>query len=197
MSKTILDLCGGTGAWSEPYRKAGYNVKMVTLPEKDVRFYVPPKNVYGILAAPPCDQFSFAKTTGCPRELNKAIAIVSACLRIVWLCNKIKSPYAKSTTLKFWALENPDGLLKRFLGNPATVFDPFDFGDRYSKKTHLWGYFNLPKKSPVKLTKKESIKFDRRLTKDIHGEFYGVYDRKTRRAITPKGFAESFFKANR
>ena len=31
MSKIILDLCGGTGAWSEPYKEAGYDVKVITL----------------------------------------------------------------------------------------------------------------------------------------------------------------------
>jgi hypothetical protein len=25
----ILDLCGGTGAWSQPYREAGYDVEIV------------------------------------------------------------------------------------------------------------------------------------------------------------------------
>jgi len=30
--KIILDLCGGTGAWSEPYADAGYDVRVITLP---------------------------------------------------------------------------------------------------------------------------------------------------------------------
>ena len=34
--RIILDLCGGTGAWSRPYKDAGYNVQNVTLPEYDV-----------------------------------------------------------------------------------------------------------------------------------------------------------------
>jgi hypothetical protein len=51
--KIILDLCGGTGAWSRPYRLAGYDVRVITLPDYDVRCFEPPENVYGILAAPP------------------------------------------------------------------------------------------------------------------------------------------------
>ena len=51
--KIILDLCGGTGSWSKPYRDAGYDVRVITLPDNDVRTYEPPENVYGILAAPP------------------------------------------------------------------------------------------------------------------------------------------------
>ena len=60
MSKIILDLCGGTGSWSKPYKDAGYDVRVITLPD-DVRLYAPPDNVHGILAAPPCTEFSFAK----------------------------------------------------------------------------------------------------------------------------------------
>jgi hypothetical protein len=41
---------GGTGAWSRPYRDAGYDVKFVTLPD-DVWLYHHPGVVHGILAA--------------------------------------------------------------------------------------------------------------------------------------------------
>ena len=47
MSKIILDLCGGTGSWSKPYKENGYDVRVITLPEHDVRTFEPPKNVYG------------------------------------------------------------------------------------------------------------------------------------------------------
>lgn len=43
--KIILDLCGGTGSWSKPYRDAGYDVRVVTLPENDVCTYVPPERL--------------------------------------------------------------------------------------------------------------------------------------------------------
>ena len=36
MSKIILDLCGGTGSWSKPYRDAGYDVRVITLPCYDL-----------------------------------------------------------------------------------------------------------------------------------------------------------------
>lgn len=227
--KIILDLCGGTGSWSKPYKEAGFKVINITLPEFDIREHffmetkigfkkskggilnIPIKDIYGILCAPPCTQFSFAKTTGKPRDLIEAMQIVQACLRIVWGCQfKLKSDYAKETQLKFWALENPNGLLKRFLGRPVMEFNPFDFGDQYQKKTHLWGWFNIPKKNIVKLTKKQKelhktnsqplpkfVKFDRLKTKEIASEFYGKLTRQERRAITPQGFAKAFFKANK
>ena len=61
--KIILDLCGGTGSWSRYYKAAGYDVRVITLPEYDVLTYVPPDNVYGILAAPPCTEFSILNCT--------------------------------------------------------------------------------------------------------------------------------------
>ncbi len=51
--KIILDLCGGTEAWSKPYKDNGYDVRNITLPEYDVRTFKSPNNVYGILAAHP------------------------------------------------------------------------------------------------------------------------------------------------
>jgi hypothetical protein len=57
-NKIILDLCGGTGSWSKPYRNNGYDVRVITLPDYDVFDYQPPENVYGILAAPTCTHFS-------------------------------------------------------------------------------------------------------------------------------------------
>lgn len=67
----ILDLCGGTGAWSKPYRSAGHNVINVTLPDFDVtRWHDYPElttrtargDVWGVFAAPPCTMFSPAQS---------------------------------------------------------------------------------------------------------------------------------------
>jgi hypothetical protein len=41
------------------------------------------------------------------------------------------------------------------------------------------------------------MKFDRLKSKDIHPEMFGKLDRVARRAITPRGFAEAFYKANK
>lgn len=210
MNKIILDLCGGTGSWSKPYQEAGYDVRVITLPEFDVKTYEPPKEVYGILMAPPCTQFSFARTNAKkPRNLKEGMTTVLACLDIAWtLLFEIKSDQQKYSPLKFWALENPYfGMLKWFLGKPAFVFDPYEFGDGYKKRTAIWGHFSEPKKKPIKMTK-EMIekcktnsrplpKFDYMKSKDIHPEYYKKFDRQTRRAITPQGFAKAFYEANK
>jgi len=228
MNKIILDLCGGTGSWGLPYKEAGFDVRVITLPEYDVRSTVSTDksisfdggvewiefaDIYGILAAPPCTMFSDARTKAKePRDLQGGFEVVESCLSIIRECQyKIKSDQQKYPPLKFWALENPwYGRLKWFLGNPSFVFSPWEFGDPYKKKTALWGYFNEPIKThrnieevltPEQLEKHKTNsqvlpKFDYMSSKDIAPEWFGKLDRQARRAITPKGFAQAFYKAN-
>lgn len=187
--KIILDLCGGTGAWSAPYMEAGYDVRIVTLPHYplfddqigDVTRYKPPDNVYGILAAPPCEQFSFVRQNAkTPRDFFKALEIVNACLKIVWQC-RLKAKLA------FWALENPKSYLRQFLGKAPFEFEHWEFGDRGYKPTEIWGYFNCPKKRVI-------VKPATRLMKTVQAR--NGLNRKAIRAMTPPGFAQAFFKAN-
>ena len=187
--KIILDLCSGTGSWSKPYRDAGYDVRQITLPEQDVRLYVPPTGVYGVLAAPPCTEFSFAKhfhgKANYHHDFKEGLSIVDACIRIAYL-----------TDPKFWCLENPKGYLTKWLGPPKYVFNPWEFGDRYQKQTCLWGNFQFPL-STVKHKPEGCMKFSMLKSKDIHPEFYGKLSRQIRRAMTPPGFAKAFYEANR
>ena len=194
MKNIILSLCGGTGSWEKPFKENGFETVNITLPEynvnqfdvlkKRIMFYkkssylsIDISKIYGIFAAPVCTMFSFARTRAkTPRDFKEGMILVESCLKIIW---EIRS----QTKLKFWALENPMGFLRQFLGKPAFTFDPSDFGDLYTKKTDLWGYFNEPKKKPIK------------------GKFKSISmitsgKQKEKRAITPKGFAEAFYKAN-
>ncbi len=191
--KIILDLCGGTGSWSKPYKDAGYDVRLITLPDNDVRDYKPPDNVYGILAAPVCTQFSLARTRAkTERDFKEGMVLVRACLNIIW---EVRSRilYRKDGALVFWSLENPMGFLRQFLGMPAFTFDPCDFGDWYTKKTDIWGYFNLPKKHHRSFIDPLCKTNSRKLPSigDITGSTQAA-----KRSITPSGFANAFFKAN-
>ena len=185
-SKKILDLCGGTGSWSKPYKEAGYDVIVVTAPEYDVLTYAPPKNIYGILAAPPCTHFSgsgaqYWKEKDADGRTAEAMAIVDACCRIILMSNPV-----------FWALENPVGRLRKMLGaDPDLIFNPCDYGDAYTKKTLLWGQFYVPEKNPVEPIR--SCKQGSWLQK-LGGKSEKT---KTLRSITPPGFATAFFNANR
>lgn len=195
--KTILDLCGGTGAWSQPYRDAGYDVQVIDH-DLNVIDYEPPKDgVYGILAAPPCTMFSFARTTAKePRDMEKGMEVVRACLEIIW-----KTRY--DNELMFWALENPHGYLRQFLGKPPLTFNPCDYGDGYTKKTDLWGWFNLPKKNLVELTDQQArdCSINARALPPIPDGYNKPKFMKNvqavRRSITPPGFAKAFYEANK
>lgn len=183
--RLILDLCAGSGSWSAPYVRAGYRVVRVSLPEVDVRTFVPPSEpVWGILAAPPCDQFSLARNghPDLPRDFVRGMECVNACLRIVLQCRP-----------RWWALENPVGHLSKWLGTPRDVWDPCDFGDPWTKRTAIWGDFAIPRRGP----------FVRPLG---GGPLCTVCDPERRRttwcsdpghrAVTPAGFSRAFFAAN-
>lgn len=191
--RIILDLCGGTGAWSEPYLNAGYDVRIVTLPKQDVRdfakkFERKPFQVYGVLAAPPCDHFSvsgarYFQEKDADGRTEEAVTIVNACMRVIYACG----------SLRFWALENPVGRLRRLcpeVGPVRLQFDPCDYGDPYTKRTQLFGDFRLPVKVPVEPVRVCSQgSWIQRLG--------GKSDRtKELRSRTPHGFATAFFKAN-
>lgn len=211
-NKIILDLCGGTGSWSKPYEEAGYKVINITLPDYNVenvefdthamifegqkkydRLTVLYSDVHGILAAPPCTEFSMAKTTA-PRDFVKGLEIVNACMKIIQVC-RLRG------NLKFWAIENPMGFLRQFLGKPPLTFNPCDYGDPYTKKTDLWGYYNLPKQSKVNLSQEmiDRCAINNRPLPSLP-EGYRPPDGRlqaARRAITPPSFAQAFYKANK
>ena len=199
MKKTILDLCGGTGSWSKPYREAygGHEYIVVVVdtkhPDPDIKspfgdIALIEKHtlldVHGILAAPPCTMFAVSgnrwrakeKAEGTyEKKLAEALKVVDTCLRLVYAYKP-----------KFWAIENPVGTLHKFIGKPVMTFQPYEYGDPYTKRTCLWGDFNIPKKNPVEPIEKSKMH-----------KLPPSKDRAMKRSITPPGFAKAFFLSNR
>jgi hypothetical protein len=186
--KTILSLCDYTGKWCKPYRYAGYNVIQIdTKHGQDVRLLRSPGPVYGILAAPPCTMFCIAgnRWERSAEEMKEALSVVDACLRIVVTGRPV-----------FWALENPVGKLKRYLGEPSFRFDPCNYGDAYTKKTCLWGQFNAPKPThQVKPIQAPPGHHSIDVYLKQQGHTLGT-QRSALRSMTPGGFAQAFFEAN-
>jgi hypothetical protein len=212
-ARLILDLCAGTGAWSEPYRLAGYEVVRVTLPLQDVRTFQPPeREVWGVLAAPPCTHFSVSGARWWKEKDRRGLTweglgVVQACLRLI-----------ERVQPTWWALENPVGRLRRYLGPPRYSFQPYEYGDPWLKRTCIWGTAARPRGTPVspptggpgrwrvsltnhlsptptpaqlaKLVKTGMIPADW-----VH-RLGPSPERATLRAITPPGFAKAFFEAN-
>lgn len=179
MNRIILDLCAGTGAWSQPYADAGYDVRRVDIEDgQDVRLIEASDGVHGILAAPPCTHLASSGARWWQQKghdaLREALAIVDACCRVIL----VHKP-------KWWALENPVGRLCHYLGPPVAYFDPCDYGDPWNKKTCLWGHFTMPAKCPVEATEGSKMH-----------TMSPSKDRAALRAVTPPGFAQAFFEAN-
>lgn len=171
----IFDLCAGSGAWSQPYVDAGYDViRIEKMRGDDVRLQKGPlMPVHGVLAAPPCTVFCHAgnRFTRMTDEMLDGLSVVDACLRFIFA--------AKPT---WWALENPMGTLSQYLGQARYRFQPWQFGDPWTKQTQLWGDFTVPVQSPVEPTEGSMI------YKKVNGSH--------NRAVTPPGFARAFFEAN-
>ena len=182
--KIILDLCGGTGAWSKPYKKAGYDVRVITLPRYDITNYLVQHdciclNPYGILFATPCTVWANSGARWWQGREFKKIAndmlILSAGLYII----------AKSN-LEFFAIENPVGKMRKILGDPQLSFNPCDYGDSYTKRTLLWGKFNIPEKDAVKPIQGSKMQL-----------ICPGKKRQEIRSITPPGFAKAFYESNK
>ena len=191
--KTILSLFDYSGNWSEPYRKAGYNVQTVDLQHagQDVRLLslddIDNQPIHGILAAPPCTVFasSGARWVRKKHEMLEGLSCLDAVLRLVVALEP-----------EWYCIENPIGTISRYLGKPLMTFNPCDYGglspdpsqDAYTKRTSLYGKFNPSlQASPI-----EPI-----LGSKTHKTSRGtVLETKRMRSKTPKGFAQAFFLAN-
>lgn len=205
MKKIILHLCADIGSDSR-YFQLDDEFEVIKI-GKDigVENYNPPKNVYGVIANPVCTEFSIAKGFHINGDLEKGMFLVNHCLRIIKECNP-----------KFWVIENPaTGKLKDFLGKPAFVYQPWEFGSPWTKKTALWGKFNIPNKifnkwEDVKKIetlyirgerKKPSLvylhKNDKYKIKEWEWAYDLINDDMSLRSMCSDGFAKAFYEANR
>ena len=199
--KIILSLFDYSGNWSAPYKKAGYNVIRHDLKRGwDIFSDTLPAviadslngvTVHGILAAPPCTDFSnvgaqywHAKDTTRPDYNSRDIEFDSqtemSCFMIytVMYIVELLKP-------KFWALENPLGRLRKLvpeLGKPKLTFQPYEFGELYSKRTCLWGEFN------PNLRRNPAL--------PLYGNIIDMHRSAERRSVTPRGFTQAFYEAN-
>lgn len=133
MKKIILHLCADIGSDSRPYQlDDDYEVILVG-EDIGVENYTSLDNIHGIIANPVCTDFSFAKYLW-PQDEASGMFLVNHCLRIIKESNPV-----------WWILENPaSGSLKKYLGEPTFKYHPWQYGSPWTKKTALWGKFNIP-----------------------------------------------------
>ncbi len=205
MKKIILHLCADIGSDTR-YYQLDNNYEVIKI-GKDigVENYNPPKNVYGIIANPVCTEFSIAKGFHIDGDLRKGMFLVNHCLRIIKECNPT-----------FWVIENPaTGKLKDFLGEPDFIYQPWEFGSPWTKKTALWGKFNKPNKifsNWENVEKIESLyirgnrkkpslvylhKNDKYKIKEWDWAYDLINDDMSLRSMCSDGFAKAFYEANK
>ncbi len=205
--KIILHLCADLGSDTRFYQlDDDYEVIMVG---KDigVENYSPPENVYGVIANPVCTEFSTVGGFDKVGDLDKGMILVNHCLRIIKECGK---------GLNFWVIENPaNGRLKEKIGKPDYVYQPWQYGSPWTKKTALWGDFwipepiyskweDVPKNDALYIRpgrKKPSLALFHKSAINLIPEFefareYIKCDTDIR-SMCSQGFAEEFYKANK
>lgn len=191
MKDIIISLFDYSGSWSLWYERAGYIVIRVDIKNGiDILTWdykqIQRDRVAGVLAAPPCTHY----TVSCNRlwaekdadgRTEESNALVRKAIEIRDYFNPL-----------FFGLENPVGRLSALfpeLGDPW-YWSPFQFGEPWTKKTGIWGYFNKPKENWVPV-----IKF---APQGSWSQLLGGKSERTKeiRSITPYGFARAFFEAN-
>ena len=169
-------------------------------------FLMPEIRCSASLLPPPCTEFSIlnCKAENRNRDFPAGMEIVEACLRIINECKP-----------EWWALENPRGHLREFLDNPQMTFQPWEYGDPWTKATDIWGEFRIPQKQytdwddvPNKLpiyqrkgrSKPNFAFLHKSAWKNIPQLAWLGREPETDaelRAMTPPGFARAFFDANK
>ena len=215
--KIILHLCADTGSDTYPYSQDDeYEVVLVGIAigvenfslANWLPFHGYDRQIYGVIANPVCTEFSTARSTGKARNPEEGMFLVKQCQRIIEEARSLGG-------LKFWVIENPaKGRLKDYLGSANYQYEPWWFGSPWSKRTALWGDFNMPKriydkwedvpKNPLLYVRpgrgKPSLAFMHKSAYKLIPEFHTLpqpdSDMEFRSTCSQK-FAEAFYKANK
>lgn len=116
--KIILHLCADTGSDTKPFSDDPEYEVIKVGSDIGVENFEPPYGVYGIIANPPCLEFSRARTGGKPRNPDEGMVLVKECIRIIRTVQEFGDG-----NLKFWVIENPaTGALRNYLGKPMEYY---------------------------------------------------------------------------
>jgi hypothetical protein len=209
MKKQIaIFLCDVTGIMARPWAEAGYTSYCVDLqhpvrnPKKervgqgeiiftygDARYWCPPDNTEIIFAFafPVCTDMAgsgsqdYSNKRGTPRkgipQLMDGLMLFNSCYQV---CKWSGAPFG---------IENPVGVIPTHFRKPDYYFQPWEYGDLWTKKTCLWtgNGFVMPEK---------------KFTRMPEGTRQAIWlmspgeDRANKRSETPAEFAKAVFEAN-
>ena len=134
MKLKVFSGCTEYGSEVQAFKDRGHNV--ITLGMlgnvdivQDIRDFHTINHYDFMTFHPPCTEFSKANwRLGKCKERTPDMSIVKACFRIV--------QEAKPT---YWMIENPQGCLRHFIGQPQYCIKYGDYGHYCQKPTDLWG----------------------------------------------------------
>lgn len=200
MKKVIISLCDKTGNMVLPWANVGYECWCVDIQHSirkdkrvgninfvwgDVRSWCPPVSILGRIAIvfgfPPCTHLS---SSGARDHKKKGGWMLSDALQTFDSCLMAAS-YSGAPFM----IENPIGRLSTHRRKWDFKFQPWEYGDLWTKATCLWtgGGFVMPTRKftepPVGTTDK------------IH-KMAPSEDRADLRSETPPGFARAVFESN-
>lgn len=200
MKDAAVFLCDRSGVMAEPWAQAGYECMCIDLQHSirrprtvgrttfmwgDVRTWVPPhslvERIAFLAAFPPCTHVAVSgardfRTKG-TAMLRDSLELFSACYTAARWCG---APFM---------IENPIGKFSDHMGPPDQLFQPWEYGDLWKKKTCLWtgGGFVMPPRLFTEEPPGVTEKIWRMSPSDERADLRGE---------TPPGFARAVFQAN-
>lgn len=196
----VISLCDKSGVMVKPWADAGFKCWCVDTQHSirkdrvegnvsfvwgDVRSWCPPeearRRIVAVFAFPPCTDVTGADARDFRKKRNillrDALELFSACEMVACWSG---APYM---------IENPVGKFSDHMGKPDFTFQPWQFGDLYSKKTCLWTGNGFVMPSPIHAVEPDGV------TQKIW-TMPPSAERANLRSQTPAGFAQAVFEAN-
>ena len=194
----IISLCDRTGNMLRPWVEAGYDCWAVDIQhsirrerEKDgIRFIWgdvrtwSPKCHMGlkmVFAFPPCTHVA---VSGARDFRNKGTAMLRDSLEMFSSCE-----HAGRWSGVPYMIENPVGKFSDHMGKPDFTFQPWEYGDLWTKKTCLWTGNGFIMPTPLHKEPPGGVQ-------NTIWKMPPSPNRGDLRSITPPGFAAAVFKAN-
>lgn len=200
MTPAAIFLCDRSGVMARPWAEAGYEcwcvdlqhsirnpgkVGNVTFQWGDIRTWSPPadirRRIAFIAAFPPCTHVS---VSGARDFRTKGTAMLRDSLELFSACE-----HAARWSGAPYMIENPVGKFSDHMGPPDHLFQPWMYGDPWTKLTCLWTGNGFVMPPPIHRTPPEGT------TAKIWLMPPGQ-ERANMRSETPPGFARAIFEAN-
>lgn len=130
----VFSGCTEYGSEVQAFKDRGHDVTTLGLKGnvdiiQDIRDFHTNKHYDFMTFHPDCTQFSKANwILGKCKDRTPDMSVVEACFRIV-----------KEVNPNYWMIENPEGCLRYFIGDPQYYIKYGDYGHYCQKPTHIWG----------------------------------------------------------